>query len=107
MRKTASTISPIFIHSLFRSGSTYLFHKFRSTDNFYCYQEPCNEALIDLDRNPDGFMKSPGYDSRLLRHPTLTAPYFYESYCIRDRLKGLFKKSFSYEDYFTGPTLPD
>lgn len=107
MQETAPTISPIFIHSLFRSGSTYLFHKFRSTDNFYCYQEPCNEALIDLDRNPDGFMKSPGYDSRLLRHPTLTAPYFYESYCIRDRLKGLFRKSFSYEDYFTGPTLPD
>ncbi|MEA3115191.1 MAG: hypothetical protein QOG58_4990, partial [Caballeronia sp.] len=53
------TKSPLFLHSLFRSGSTYLFEKFRRTDRFYCYQEPCNEALIDLDTNPDGFLKHP------------------------------------------------
>lgn len=106
MPKTAPATSPIFLHSLFRSGSTYLFNKFRYTDKFYCYQEPCNEALIDLDTHPDGFLKPPDYDSHMLRHPTLAAPYFYEYYCIRDRLKGLFRKSFSYEEYFTGPRLP-
>jgi hypothetical protein len=107
MQKTTPAKSPIFLHSLFRSGSTYLFEKFRHTDQFYCYQEPCNEALIDLDTRPDGFLKSPDYDSRMLRHPTLTAPYFYEFHRIRDRLKGLFRKSFSYDEYFTGSRLPD
>jgi hypothetical protein len=99
--------SPVFLHSLFRTGSTYLFNKFRHTEHFYCYQEPCNEALIDLDTRPDGFLKLPDYDSRMLRHPTLTAPYFLEFYCVRDRLKGLFRKSFSFEEYFTGPRLPN
>ncbi len=107
MQKTASATSPIFIHSLFRSGSTYVFNKLRSAGIFYCYQEPCNEVLIDLDTRPDDFLKPPDHDNQLLRHPTLTAPYFYESYCIRDRLKGRFRKSFSYEEYFTGPRLPE
>jgi hypothetical protein len=101
------TKSPLFLHSLFRSGSTYLFEKFRRADRFYCYQEPCNEALIDLDTKPDGFLKPPDFDSRELRHPTLTAPYFFEFYCVRDQLKGLFRKPFSYDEYFTGPYLPD
>jgi hypothetical protein len=37
---------PIFVHSLFRSGSTYLFEVFRrSPDGYWCYQEPLNEHL--------------------------------------------------------------
>jgi hypothetical protein len=107
MQETTPEKSPVFLHSLFRTGSTYLFDKFRRTEQFYCYQEPCNEALIDLDARPDGFLKPPDYDSRMLRHPKLTAPYFFEFYCIRDRLKGLFRKSFSFEEYFTGPRLPN
>jgi hypothetical protein len=107
MHETMPANSPIFLHSLFRSGSTYLFDKFRRTDQFYCYQEPCNETLIDLDTRPDGFMRRPDHDNRMLRHPALTAPYFFEFYCIRDRLKDLFKKSFSFDEYFTGPRLPD
>lgn len=99
--------SPVFLHSLFRSGSTYLFDKFRRTNQFYCYQEPCNEALIDLDRQPDGFLKRPDFDSHTLRHPALTEPYFFEFHCVRDRLQGLFRKSFSFDEYFTGPRLPD
>jgi hypothetical protein len=106
MQKTTPEKSPVFLHSLFRTGSTYLFDKFRRTEQFYCYQEPCNEALIDLDARPDGFLKHPDYDSRMLRHPALTAPYFFEFYCVRDRLKGLFRKPFSFEEYFTGPRLP-
>jgi hypothetical protein len=106
-KKPMPAKSPLFLHSLFRSGSTYLFDKFRRVDQLYCYQEPCNEALIDLDTQPDGFLKCPAYDSRMLRHPTLTEPYFFEFHCVRDRLKGLFRKPFSFEEYFTGPRLPN
>jgi hypothetical protein len=105
MHETMPANSPVFMHSLFRSGSTYLFDKFRRTEQFYCYQEPCNEALINLDRSPDEFLKRPENDNRLLRHPTLTAPYFFEFHGVRDQLAGLFKKSFSFDDYFAGPQL--
>ena len=105
MHETMPTNPPVFLHSLFRSGSTYLFDKFRRTEQFYCYQEPCNEALIDLDTRPDGFLKRPENDNRMLRHPTLAAPYFFEFHCVRDQLKGLFSKSFSFDEYFAGPQL--
>lgn len=107
MQETISEESPIFLHSLFRSGSTYLFDKFRRADALYCYQEPCNESLIELDVNPDELVKSPDYHNHTLRHPALNAPYFFEFHCVHDRLRGLFKKSFSYDEYFTGPQLPE
>lgn len=100
-----STRSPVFVHSLFRSGSTYLFDKFRRTGQFTCFQEPCNEALIDLDTRPESFLKQPDFDNQMLRHPTLEAPYFHEFYQIREHLKGLYKKSFSYDEFFTGSRL--
>lgn len=82
-----------------------MFDKFRRTEEFFCFQEPCNEALIDLDIRPDSFLKQPDFDNIVLRHPALDAPYFYEFYLIREHLKGLFKKPFSYDEFFTGPQL--
>ncbi len=105
MDTTHSIQPPVFVHSMFRSGSTYVFDKFRRTGHFTCFQEPCNEALIDLDSRPESFLKQPDFDSRSLRHPSLDAPYFYEFYIIRDRLKGQFKKRFSFDEYFAGSQL--
>ncbi len=38
-------LEPIFIHSLWRTGSTYLFSKFRENDKYYCFYEPLYEGL--------------------------------------------------------------
>jgi len=98
--------SPVFIHSLFRAGSTYLFDKFRKSRQFHCYQEPYHEALIELNSAPERMLAPPGALSRELRHPQLRAPYFFEFYSVHQSLRGLFKKSFSYDGYFSGLTLP-
>jgi hypothetical protein len=100
---------PIFIHSLFRSASTYFFNKFRLLgSNYTCYQEPFNEILLALN-NParhHALLDTDAAKSKLLRHPKLDKPYFYEFWAIRDRLQHLFRKSFSYEDYFVGDDGP-
>jgi len=93
--------SPIFIHSLFRSGSTYLFNAFRrSAGGYWCYQEPENELLISLNDEPEKLLQSGEETANALRHPLLDKPYFWEFYELRDELQGLFKKSFSYDNYF-------
>lgn len=42
----------IFVHSLFRSSSTYFFKKFRALNNYICFQEPlnilCNIDLLNM-----------------------------------------------------------
>lgn len=99
--------SPIFIHSIFRSGSTYLFNVFRRSDRgYWCYQEPVHEALLSLNGNPEQLLGNWRKTAQGLRHPTLTKPYYWEYYQIKDALSGLFYKSFSYEDSFVGENLP-
>ena len=45
--------TPIFIHSLFRSGSTYLFKLCRSSPaGYWCYQEPLHEAVLAANEDP-------------------------------------------------------
>lgn len=96
--------APVFIHSLFRSASTYFFDKFRRLGTgFTCYQEPFNEILAALNdpRRQEELLVPPEYEA--LRHPVLDRPYFYEFWCMRERLQGLFHESFSYERYFLSP----
>lgn len=101
---------PIFIHSLFRSGSTYLFNVFRrSGEGYWCYQEPEHELLVLLDENAELLLETHQDSSKSLRHPEMEKPYFWEFYTIRDSLRGLFDRSFSYGDFFCPlpPGLPE
>lgn len=104
--------TPIFIHSLFRAGSTYLFYVFRrSSEGYYCYQEPLHEILLNINNDDAGIILDIwGNTMAELRHPTLDKPYFWEFWQIRDSLRGLFKKSFCYDNFFVlevPPGLPD
>jgi hypothetical protein len=96
---------PVFIHSLFRSGSTYLFEVFRrSSEGYWCYQEPLNEHL--LDRSDAAFWSdSQQQDSRVayLRHPKLNKPYFFEFTQIKDIVLALFRPEFCFEMFFLTP----
>lgn len=100
------TLQPVFIHSLFRSGSTYIYNVFRrSVKEYYCYQEPLNEFLIFLNSDASKLFEEGSETAQNLRHPTLTRPYFWEFYENRKVLSGLFQKSFSYDEFFPGSSL--
>jgi len=95
-----TTAQPIFIHSLFRSASTYFFQKFRGIESFCCYEEPFNESLSALNHSWRHYrlLESPNVPG--LRHPFLDRPYFYEYWQARRHLRGLFRRSFAYDHYF-------
>ena len=93
--------SPIFIHSLFRAGSTYIFNTFRRADtNYWCYQEPLNEFLINAATEPDRLLEVAKEKQKYLRHPKLKKPYFYEFHAIADKVADFFKKELSYDQFF-------
>ena len=103
-KQTANTVpssSPIFIHSLWRSGSTYIFNAFRrSCTGYYCYQEPIHEIALSLKDNLEDLLL---YDSNMmqkLRHPTLDKPYFKELYDAAQYWKDLISKPIFYDQYF-------
>lgn len=92
---------PIFVHSLFRSGSTFLFGVFRrSTEGYWCYQEPLNEHLRHVADAPERLLEIHWRAGSLLRHPNLDKPYFWEFYQVRDAIATLFRKEFSYDGFF-------
>ncbi|MEW6676860.1 MAG: hypothetical protein AB1421_02975 [Pseudomonadota bacterium] len=92
--------APIFIHSQFRSGSTYLFHAFRrSQTGYWCYQEPENEILLDLTKDTDPLPDTRHFN-KLLRHPHLDKPYLAEFFHIRAEVAKSFSKEFSYDLFF-------
>ncbi len=66
--------SPIFIHSSFRTGSTWLWGLFRSQPHILAFYEPLNENLLHLS---DALISSLRADSWDSGHPS-GRPYFAE-----------------------------
>ncbi len=99
--------TPVFVHSLFRAGSTWMFDRFRrATSRYWCYQEPYHEATIWLQSNPDDLLAFDHRASEALRHPTLDRPYFAEVHELRDRVAHLFDKRISYDSFFDTTSCP-
>ena len=93
--------TPVFIHSLFRSGSTYLFEVFRrSPAGYWCYQEPLNEVLLKAPFDPSVLEASPDMTTKALRHPQLSRPYLWEFTAIRNDLPRLLSKEMIYDKFF-------
>ncbi len=93
--------TPIFIHSLFRSGSSYIFKVFRRSDSgYWCYHEPLHEYLLYAAAEPDRFLEIGRESQRHFRHPDIEKPYFYEFHAIADEVGRYFRKEFSFEQYF-------
>lgn len=92
----------IFIHSLFRSGSTYIFNVFRRSDrNYCCYYEPLNEWMTFASSDPEKLLQLKEPEYLQWRHPKLQSPYFYESYLLSKDIGPLFRKEFSYDQFFS------
>lgn len=94
-------LTPIFVHSLFRAGSTYMFGTFRrSTAGYWCYQEPLHEYIRHVADSPERLLDVDFHVGSALRHPELQKPYFWEFYEVRDAIAPLFKKDLSYDSFF-------
>lgn len=97
--------SPIFVHSLFRAGSTYLFSVFRrSPEGYFCYQEPLHELAWQARMAPDRLAS--GQDEaarRRLRHPPLAHGYHHELREVWPAWRESLRESAIYDAYFAPP----
>lgn len=92
---------PVFIHSLFRSGSTYLFKVFRRSAGYWCYQEPLHEAVIEANNEPSLLLADRSDDLVVqLRHPTLELAYFKELHEVWPAWKDCLDQAAIYDAYF-------
>lgn len=93
-------MKPIFIHSLFRTGSTYVWSKFREQDKYYCYYEPLHQNLAQIsDENLDSILSN---DFEIVNHPRLKTSYWVEYRPLLEKdITGLphFRKNFSFDEF--------
>jgi hypothetical protein len=88
----------VFLHSGWRTGSTYVWEKFRRQDGCVAFYEPFNDLLARL--SPVGVLLTSRHDGGL-RHPALDRPYFHEYIpLLGDRGHPLFRDEFVCRNYF-------
>jgi len=104
MTNDPSQKAPVFIHSLFRAGSTYLFQVFRRCpEAFWCYQEPLHELVFLQKDNVHGLEQDHSDAKiRLLRHPRLEKTYFSELIQVWPAWKDAIDEEMIYGAYFDG-----
>lgn len=96
---TDTSLSPIWIHGAWRTGSTYIWNKFRDKAAYFAYYEPFHERLEHITKNDIMRTTAASWPSH---HQGITRPYFAE-YGELISLAGVrhFKHSFAYMNYFT------
>jgi len=98
---------PILIHSLFRTGSTYIWNKFRQNEDFCCYYEPLHHVISTF---INSIIDWP-YDTSLtdkMNHPELSKTHYYEyKKLVKDNGLSIFQKSFSYDEFCNNNANPD
>jgi hypothetical protein len=94
---------PVFIHSLFRAGSTYIFNVFRRSDaGYWCYQESLHEIAFMAKDSPELLQVDHGDEKvKTLRHPNIDRPYFQELYEVWPDWQDEIKESSVYDAYFS------
>jgi len=99
--------SPIFIHSLFRAGSTYMFNVFRRSElRYWCYQEPLHEVAVLARDEPEILLEDHGEEkARLLRHPLMNNKYFQELHDTWPAWRDALSESAVYSGYFAPPNI--
>ena len=72
-KAATSKYSALFIHSTWRGSSTYIWEAFRSLGYYYCYYDPFNEMLSDMDSE-----KAANFEVADQLGHELSLPYFFE-----------------------------
>ena len=93
--------SPIFVHSLFRAGSTYLFSRLRRSDALFCYYESMHELVAWASEDVTRLeLETRTEKMQQLRHPVLEADYFDELKQVWPAWKGRLTPETVYSGYF-------
>jgi hypothetical protein len=103
---SASSLSPIFVHSGWRCSSTYVWHRFRAVPEVVAYYEPWHEQLARL--TPEWIERErPGTSG--LRHPHEGLPYLAEFSDLLGPGEGVvgYDPRFALDDYFLAPDAED
>ena len=98
-----------FVHSLFRSGSTYFYNALKRSEHLHVYHEPMHEVIASL---PNSWSELSGRKDQLkstLRHGFLIGGYFDEFSHLLPSIKKTFDPKFSFDYYFmeAGGSAPD
>jgi hypothetical protein len=97
---------PVFVHSLFRAGSTYIFSVFRrSTSGYWCFQEPMSEFVLSVRNNRESMLAADNDLAKVLRHPDVRESYYSELYSVSDECINKLEESCIYDGYFA--TTPE
>ena len=101
---------PVFIHSLFRTGSTYLWNKLRQYKRYLCYYEPLHQDYAQMSlESPDPWKFDSDLSSRM-HFPALknSLTFEYHSLLKPDTIGlPLFLNSFSFDEYSKNSHNPD
>ena len=91
-------LRPVFLHGLWRSGSTYVWSRFRAAEATTCYYEPLHDGLrrLTLERirrdTPDTVQNN--------HHPAMAQPYFAEfAPLVEGRGVRGYRRRFAYDDF--------
>ncbi|WP_146002835.1 hypothetical protein [Telmatospirillum siberiense] len=89
----------LFLHSAFRSGSTWFWNRFRKAAGTCAYYEPFNEVLASLDPQ---MVADHRPDTWPAGHPALDAPYYAEYAPLLRPDGGVrgYQRRFAYQSYF-------
>lgn len=100
--------TPIFVHSLWRCASTYLFNVFRrSPHGYWVYQESIHEIAVSAVEHPDRLLDvTSAQMAAALRHPVLDTPYFQELFEVHAEWKDKIAKAIVYDQYFESECTP-
>lgn len=100
--------APIFLHSQWRSGSTYFFDVFRrARKTYFAYQEPVHETMLTARDDREILISMKAASSTWMRHPVLDEDYFHEAYLNYDSWHHLITKGMIYDRYFDQTPDPD
>ena len=90
----------IFVHSLFRSGSTYIYNALKRTGYFHVYHEPMHEVIASLPNAWDELVGRKDQLKSVLRHDFLVGGYFDEFSHLLPSIKKTFSTKLSFDFYF-------
>jgi SAM-dependent methyltransferase len=97
MKEKQSRPRPIFIHAIWRTGSTYIWKKFREQSRYRSYFEPLNELLLKPQREIESLQ--PSSITVRNRHPHIDRFYYAEFPFMTRGGVEFFEKHLPYERY--------
>ncbi|MBI1326230.1 MAG: hypothetical protein GC136_01150 [Alphaproteobacteria bacterium] len=95
-------MKPVFLHGLWRSGSTYVWSRFRVLSQTYCFYEPLNQGLGRLTLDRIGRDTEERTENN--HHPHMHQPYFAEfAPLVFGRGVINYVRHLAYDDYALKP----